>query len=346
MATMLDVSVKAGVSMSTVSRVLSGAAKISDETKKIVYQAVEELGYRPNAIAQSLAKHETNTIGLVIPRGANISRYLGIVIEMCQELADILGKYLIITQVNDMNNGAEKAIRSLVDRRCDAIIYYNNSFFDHQSDQENQINHLIEQIQIPLIVLNHHSSDYPENCVWFNHVESAKIPVDYLISKGHTKIAYISGPLHQRTAQLRLNGYHKALENAGIPFQPLLLVEGDRLLSGGYSACNQLLQRKVEFTAIACFNDQTAIGVLKALGKKRIPVPDTISLVGFDNDDVSSYQNPSICTVSLPVHSFVQTAFDSLIAKLNKTALPNIEQNGFIGELILGDSVKDLTVEP
>lgn len=343
MATMLDVSIKAGVSMSTVSRVLSGAAKISDETKKIVYQAVEELGYRPNAIAQSLAKHETNTIGLVIPRGSNISRYLGIVIEMCQELADQLGKYLIITQVNDQDNGAAKAISSLVDRRCDAILYYNNSFFDNQSGQETQINSLIQKLKIPLIVLNHYSPDYPNNCVWFDHRQSARIPVDYLLSKGHTKIAYISGPLHQRTAQLRLDGYHKALECAGIAFQPLLLVEGDRLFSGGYSACNQLLQRKVEFTAICCFNDQTAIGALKALGEKRIAVPDTISLVGFDNDDVTSYQNPSICTVSLPIHTFVQTAFDSLIANLNKTDLPNIEQNGFIGELILGDSVKDLT---
>jgi LacI family asc operon transcriptional repressor len=343
MATMLDVSVKAGVSMSTVSRVLNGTAKISEATKKLVYQAVDELGYRPNAIAQSLAKDETNTIGLVIPRGSNISRYLGIVIEMCQELADQLGKYLIITQVNDQDNGAAKAISSLVDRRCDAILYYNNSFFDHQSGQETQINSLIEKLKIPLIVLNYHSPDYPNNCVWFDHRQSARIPVDYLLSKGHKKIAYISGPLHQRTAQLRLEGYQKALESAGIAFQPLLLAEGDRLFSGGYSACNQLLQRKVEFTAICCFNDQTAIGALKALGEKRIAVPDTISLVGFDNDDVTSYQNPSICTVSLPIHTFVQTAFDSLIANLNKTDLPNIEQNGFVGELILGGSVKDLT---
>jgi len=344
MATMLDVSVKAGVSMSTVSRVLNGTAKISEATKKLVYQAVDELGYRPNAIAQSLAKDETNTIGLVIPRGSNISRYLGIVIEMCQELADQLGKYLIITQVNDQDNGAAKAISSLVDRRCDAILYYNNSFFDHQSGQETQINSLIEKLKIPLIVLNYHSPDYPNNCVWFDHRQSARIPVDYLLSKGHKKIAYISGPLHQRTAQLRLEGYQKALESAGIAFQPLLLAEGDRLFSGGYSACNQLLQRKVEFTAICCFNDQTAIGALKALGEKRIAVPDTISLVGFDNDDVTSYQNPSICTVSLPIHTFVQTAFDSLIANLNKTDLPNIEQNGFVGELILGGSVKDLTL--
>jgi len=343
MATMLDVSVKAGVSMSTVSRVLNGTAKISEETKKIVYQAVEELGYRPNAIAQSLAKDETNTIGLVIPRGANISRYLGIVIEMCQELADKLGKYLIITQVNDEDNGAVKAISSLVDRRCDAILYYNNSFFDNQSNQENQINDLIEKLKIPLIVMNHHSPNHPNNCVWFDHSLSARIPVDYLLSKGHTKIAYISGPLHQRTAQLRLEGYLKALECAGIPFQPLLMAEGDRLLSGGYSACNQLLQRKVEFTAICCFNDQTAIGALKALAERGISVPDTISLVGFDNDDVSSYQNPSLCTVSLPIHTFVQTAFNYLIANLNKTNLPDIDQNGFIGELILGSSVKDLT---
>lgn len=139
MATMLDVSRKAGVSKSTVSRVLNGTAKISEATRQAVCKAIEELNYRPNVLAQSLSKQETNTIGLVIPRGSNTSQYLGLLIEVCQELADKAGKFLMITQVNDQLDGGIRAIRSLVDRRCDAVLYYNNSFFDHYNIEGDEL---------------------------------------------------------------------------------------------------------------------------------------------------------------------------------------------------------------
>ena len=250
MATMLDVSRKAGVSKSTVSRVLNGTAKISEATKQAVFQAIEELNYRPNVLAQSLSKQETNTIGLVIPRGSNTSQYLALLIEICQELADKAGKFLMITQVNDQPDGGVKAIRSLVDRRCDAVLYYNNSFFDHYNIRGDELSDLIDELPVPLVVMNCYLPRHPQNCVWFDHSQGARLPVEYLLAQGHKRIAYIAGPLNQRTAQLRLQGYQAALATAGIAFDPLLVAEGDRYYHGGYSACNQLLQRKTEFTAL------------------------------------------------------------------------------------------------
>ena len=342
MATMLDVSRRAGVSKSTVSRVLNGTAKISEATREAVFKAIEELNYRPNVLAQSLSKQETNTIGLVIPRGSNTSQYLNLLIELCQELADKAGKFLMITQVNDQPDGGIRAIRALVDRRCDAVLYYNNSFFDHYNIRGDELSDLIDELPVPLIVMNCHLPRHPEHCVWFDHSLSAKMPVDFLLAQGHKRIAYIAGPLNQRTAQLRLQGYQQALENAGIALDPLLLAEGDRMFSGGYSACNQLLHRKVDFTAICCFNDATAVGALKALQELGVSVPEEVSLFGFDNEAVLDYLHPSVSSVVLPAHNFVAYAMNLLLAHLNQTELPTVDQNSFAGELVIRSSVRSL----
>lgn len=342
MATMLDVSRKAGVSKSTVSRVLNGTAKISEATKQAVFQAIEELNYRPNVLAQSLSKQETNTIGLVIPRGSNTSQYLALLIEICQELADKAGKFLMITQVNDQSDGGVKAIRSLVDRRCDAVLYYNNSFFDHYNIRGDELSDLIDELPVPLVVMNCYLPRHPQNCVWFDHSQGARLPVEYLLAQGHKRIAYIAGPLNQRTAQLRLQGYQAALATAGIAFDPLLVAEGDRYYHGGYSACNQLLQRKTEFTALCCFNDLTAIGVLKALEEHGIAVPQQVSLFGFDNEAVLDYLSPSLSSVQLPAHAFVTHAMTLLLDKLTSTETPKQDDSEFIGELVVRGSVAAL----
>jgi DNA-binding LacI/PurR family transcriptional regulator len=168
------------------------------------------------------------------------------------------------------------------------------------------------------------------------------MPVDFLLAQGHKRIAYIAGPLNQRTAQLRLQGYQQALANAGIDLDPLLLAEGDRMYSGGYSACNQLVHRKVDFTAICCFNDLTAVGALKALQELDVAVPQEVSLFGFDNETMLDYLHPSICSVSLPAHTFVSSAFSLLMAHLNHTELPTFDQNTFAGELVIRGSVRSL----
>jgi len=342
MATMLDVSRKAGVSKSTVSRVLNGTAKISDATREAVFKAIAELNYRPNVLAQSLSKQETNTIGLVIPRGANTSQYLALLIEICQEQANKAGKFLMITQVNDQPDGGITAIRALADRRCDAVLYYNNSFLDHYNLQGDELSDLIDELPIPLVVMNCHLPRHPEHCVWFDHSLSARMPVDFLLAQGHTRIAYIAGPLNQRTSQLRLQGYQRALADAGIPLDPLLLAEGDRMFSGGYSGCHQLLHRKVDLTAICCFNDLTAVGALKALQELGVAIPQEVSLFGFDNETMLDYLHPSISSVSLPAHNFVSSAFSLLMAHLNQTELPSFDENSFAGELVVRASVRSL----
>lgn len=342
MATMLDVSRKAGVSKSTVSRVLNGTAKISQATRDAVFKAIEELNYRPNVLAQTLSRKASNTIGLIIPRGASASYALATLIEQAQELVDQQGKFLAIAQVSDQPNGGVDTIRSMLDRRCDAILYYNNSFFDHYNIKGSELSELIDELPIPLVVVNCHLEKHPHHCIWVDHTRTGYIQTKYLIEQGHTRIAYLSGPLTQRTAQLRLQGYQNALQEAGIQLDPLLVVEGDRHCPGGYSACNQLLERTRDFTALACFNDLSVIGAMKALTEHQINMPEDVSLIGVDNDSVDDYLVPAVTSVALPLDQLVGQSIELLFAHINGADAPSFEPADFAGELVIRQSVRAL----
>lgn len=340
MATMLDVSRKAGVAVSTVSRVLNGTAKISQATRDTVFKAVEELNYRPNVIAQSLSKQQTNTIGLVIPRGVKNSQYLSQLIEECQNMADKNGKFLLISQAEDRPDGAIRSILALVDRRCDAVLYCHTSFFGQNKVSEDILSDLIDKISVPLVVMNCLLPRHPNHCVWIDNEKSASLPVEYLLQQGHQKIAYIAGPLHQQTAKSRVRGYQKALNQHNIELDPLLVAEAERGFQGGYLACQQLLQRATDFTAICCFNDQMAIGAVKALHEAGLSIPEDVSLFGLDNEDILAFFEPSICSVSRPTHNYVIRAVELLMAHLNSLPLPSSTDSCFSGELKLRESVR------
>lgn len=342
MATMQDVSRRAGVAVSTVSRVLNGTAKISQATREAVLQAVEELNYRPNVLAQSLSKQQTNTIGLVIPRGASISHYLSQLIEKCQEMADKHGKFLLISQADDKPDGGLRSIHALVDRRCDAVLYYHNSFFDKNKVNEDTLTDLIDKVTVPLVVMNCQLPKYPNHSVWIDNTKNASLPVEYLLQQGHQRIAYIAAPLNQQTAKDRLRGYQQALDKYGLALDPLLLTEGERSFQGGYLACQQLLRRTTDFSALCCFNDQMAIGAAKALHEAGLSIPEDVSLFGLDNEDVLDFFEPAISSVAPPTHEFVAHSMALLLAHLNNTPLPDSQQNAFSGELVLRDSVRSV----
>ncbi len=342
MATMLDVSRMAGVSKSTVSRVLNGTAKISESTRQAVFAAIKELNYRPNVLAQSLSKQSTNTIGMVIPRGGNISQALGVLIERCTQLVDSKGKYLMVTQAPDQPDGEISAIQTLVDRQCDAVLFYSTNVHRHALSPE-QLSDLIEELPVPLVVLNRNLPRHPDHCVWLNQARNARLPVDYLLQHGHRRIAYIAGPLAHPSVQQRLQGYRQALQEAGIELDPRLIAEGERFYSGGYSACKQLLQRKIEFTALCCFNDQIAIGALKALLDAGIAVPEQVSVFGLDNEPILDYLQPSLSSVDMDMGLLVERAVSKLFSLLAGEAVTPAQAEAFSGILVLRGSTRALS---
>ena len=353
MATILDVSRRAGVAKSTVSRVLSGRGYTSEKTREVVLKAAQELNYRPNVLARNLALQTSNTIGLILPSGALVSRYLASLVDEIFKKAQAAGKDVIMKHVDDRPGLAMESIYNLIDHRCEAVMYYNSSSFVNFDDTVAEIDAAIDSFSVPVVLLNGYLPKHPKHCVWYEHARFAAKPVEYLLEHGHRNIAYITGPLNQRTVQERVKGYRQALEHHGIEYNEQLFVEGsykvleDDTLSQdvslmGYEACIELLERGVNFSAICFANDYLAIGAQKALQERGIDVPSEVSLIGFADTPVLNYFSPSISSVVLPSTQLINYAVELCFAHLSHSELPDYDSLYFDSELVLRGSVKAL----
>ena len=329
MATMLDVSLRAGVSKATVSRVLNGTGQVKESTRNQVFKAMEELGYRPNFLAQSLANRTSNSIGLVVSCFDGF--YFGRLLQQASRQSEAHGKQLIVTDGHDTPEREELAVQMLADRRCDAIILYTRFM------SEKAIIRLIDATPMPLIVINRELFQAHDKCVFFEQQDAALQVVEYLISQGHHDIACITTPIHTPTGKARLMGYRKALEKHGIRWDPAKVKYGDSSMTRGYMLCQEILQEGVKVSAVFACNDDMALGASKALHQAGLRIPQDISLFGFDDAPSARWLEPGLSTVYLPIDSMITTAIDQAIKLANNIAIEAIPP--FTGTLVLRDSV-------
>lgn len=329
MATMLDVSLRAGVSKATVSRVLNDTGQVKESTRQRVYQAMEELGYRPNFLAQSLATRTSNSIGLVVSSFNGF--YFGRLLQQASRQAEAYGKQLIVTDGHDAPEREELAVQMLADRRCDAIILYTRFM------SEKAIIRLIDTIPMPLIVINREVFQAPDKCIFFEQQDAAFQAVDYLIAQGHHDIACITAPIHTPTGKARLMGYRKALETHGILWDPGKVKYGDSTMSRGYELCQEILHEGIKVSALFACNDDMALGASKALHQAGLRIPQDISLFGFDDAPSARWLEPGLSTVYLPIDNMITTAIDQAIRLANKEVIAAIPP--FTGTLVLRESV-------
>ncbi|WP_312348767.1 LacI family DNA-binding transcriptional regulator [Leclercia sp.] len=329
MATMLDVSLRAGVSKATVSRVLNGTGQVKESTRQQVFNAMEELGYRPNFLARSLANRTSNSIGLVVSTFDGF--YFGRLLQQASRQTETHGKQLIVTDGHDTPEREEEAVQMLADRQCDAIVLYTRYM------SEKAIMKLINSVQMPLIVINRDVSQARERCVFFEQQEAAFNAVEYLISQGHRQIACITVPIHTPTGKARLTGYRKALEKHGIPWDENRVKYGDSGMTRGYELCQELLNEKVVFSALFACNDDMALGSSKALHQAGLRIPQDVSLFGFDDAPCAKWLEPGLSTVYLPIDNMITTAIDQAIRLVKNEPIEAIPP--FTGTLVLRDSV-------
>ncbi|AUU82512.1 LacI family DNA-binding transcriptional regulator [Leclercia adecarboxylata] len=329
MATMLDVSLRAGVSKATVSRVLNGTGQVKESTRQQVFNAMEELGYRPNFLARSLANRTSNSIGLVVSTFDGF--YFGRLLQQASRQTETHGKQLIVTDGHDTPEREEEAVQMLADRQCDAIVLYTRYM------SEKAIMKLINSVQMPLIVINRDVSQARERCVFFEQQEAAFNAVEYLISQGHREIACITVPIHTPTGKARLTGYRKALEKHRIPWDESRVKYGDSGMTRGYELCQELLNEKVVFSALFACNDDMALGSSKALHQAGLRIPEDVSLFGFDDAPCAKWLEPGLSTVYLPIDNMITTAIDQAIRLVKNEPIEAIPP--FTGTLVLRDSV-------
>ena len=307
MATMLDVSIRAGVSKATVSRVLNGTGQVKESTRQQVFKAMEELGYRPNFLARSLANQTSNSIGLVVSTFDGF--YFGRLLQQASRQTEAWGKQLIVTDGHDTPEREEEAVQMLADRQCDAIILYTR----HMS--EKAIMSLINSIAMPLVVINRDVAQARERCVFFEQQEAAFQAVEYLITQGH----------------------RNALIKHGIEWDPSRVKYGDSTMTRGYELCRELLDEKARFSALFSCNDDMALGASKALHQAGLRIPQDVSLFGFDDAPSAKWLEPGLSTVYLPIDNMITTAIDQAIKLANQQPIETIPP--FTGTLVLRESV-------
>lgn len=328
--TIMDIAEKANVSPSTVSRVLRSSARVKQSKHDAVMQAVAELNYQPNVMAQSLASGKSMTLG-VITQNVGTPFYDAILQGILEGLEH--SAYSAIFGDARWQLGLEKrSIDIFLNRRVDGLILVGGLTPD---DDLQKI-----AAQKPIILVARQSEALADQCIKVDNFKGAYAATQHLIDRGHTNIAHITTPEESRVAaddvSQRLAGYTQALRDADIEIDPLLIVDGNLMQQSGLLAVERLLMGKRPFSAIFCANDQMAFGARLALYRRGIRVPEDISLVGFDDHYSAAYSIPPLTTVRQPAvelgHATVAAIFD-LINK-NIPTIPLFEP-----QLIVRESV-------
>ena len=280
----------AGVSPSTVSRILNGTAVVSDDKKQAVDAAITELGFVPNPVARGLAGGRTLSIGVVTQ--AIDSPFYGAALRGIEDVLDPAGYSPLFVSGHWDADKEARCIEVLRSRRVDGIIVLTG----RPSDQALKTC----AKSLPVVVTGRALKAPGLYALNFDNFEGGKLATQHLIALGHTRIAFIAGAPGHPDSEERMRGYLSALESAGIAHSPALTLSGEYHEGSGLSAVNLLIKGNLPFTAIFAANDQMANGAALGLYRNGIQVPQDVSLVGFDDLPMSSYATPPLTTVHHP----------------------------------------------
>jgi LacI family transcriptional regulator len=306
-----DIAARAGVSFQTVSKVLHGKGNVSAETREWILQVAQELGYVPNALARSLVSQRTWTIGVVA--GDFSDHVLSQFVVGAEREARRQGLCVIVGSIDQEGSDVERYLRILMERRIDGLLLAAPQIEHYAGIGE------ILRGQVPVVSIYHVPGVHHTIArVGSSHSQTGLIATQHLLEKGHRRIATITGLSDRRVTQSRLRGYQRALEEAGIVFDPDLVEEGNWLVQGGYDATMRLLQRAPDITAIFVQNDMMAIGVLSALRAKDLRVPDDCAVVGCDDIPIAEHTIPPLTTIHLPFYETGEAAVRLLLEIIAK----------------------------
>ncbi|QKJ88516.1 Transcriptional regulator [Paramixta manurensis] len=329
MATIKDVAKLAGVSVATVSRVINNSPKASESSRQAVTSAMLQLQYHPNANARALAQQSTETIGLVV--GDVSDPFFGAMVKAVDEIAWQTGNFLLIGNGYHNEQKEHQAIEQLLRHRCAALVVHAKKIPDEELAPL--------MMQVPgMVLLNRMLPGFEKRCIALDDRYGAWLATRHLIQQGHQNIAFICSTHAISDAEDRLQGYYDALKEHHLPCNDRLVAFGEPDEVGGEQAMTELLGRGKNFTAVACYNDSMAAGALAVLSDNGLTVPESMSLMGFDDVLVSRYVRPRLTTIRYPIITMAQQAASLALALANNQPLPEVT-NMFSPTLVRRHSV-------
>jgi LacI family transcriptional regulator len=336
-STIHDVAKNAGVSVATVSHVINGTHYVSPELAERVYQSISQLNYRQNKLARALSRKNIPLLALIVPDISN--PYWSALARAVQDVTDPYDYSVIVCSSDGILDREVRFLRSLSGWVSGLILHpYHVS--------QVQVNQLILH-NPPVVILGEFTTSEKQPSNWdqvaANNRESVMEAVEYLIGLGHRRIAFIQGTAGTPSSVKRMAGYLDALSSASIPVDNNLIIPGDYTRVGGRKAMAELLNRPNPPTAVVCANDLSALGALEEAQLRGHKVPQSISIVGFDDIDEAALASPPLTTIRLPPHEIGVVAAEKLIERLKGR---EESSSSFIkGELIVRQSTAGL-LEP
>lgn len=310
MATLADVARRAGVALSTVSAVLNNRPDcfVSEETRRRVLKAAEELGYRPNYLARSLARGKTETLGLVIYEVTN--PYFAQIADEVEQAARSAGYQLLLCTNRDDPEFSDRAnLELLYHRRVDGMLVWASRY-----SPDGYIVPLPDEAKTKVVVLGYHTADGTDY-VSVERTEGTYHATQHLIALGHQRFSYLAPKEDLYPEHPKLAGVLRALSEAGLP-EPLLIPTDGHFRRDGYQAALRVQEWRPRPTALICYNDLLAIGAYRGLCEQGFKVPDDLALVGFDGIEDGEYLEVPLTTVAVPIRKMTQTAVQFLINRL------------------------------
>jgi LacI family transcriptional regulator len=310
---MRDVAERADVSVTTVSHVINETRPVSDELRRRVLAAMDELGYQPNRLARSLRRGQTHTIGMIIPDSSN-----PFFAEIARGVEDTSFEhgYSVILCNSDGNLDKELLYTNLLtEKQVDGIVFVAAGL------STERIRDLQTQ-RTPLVVVDRDLPEVAVDSVLTDNARGGWLATRHLIDLGHRRIACITGPSDVTPSADRVTGYRQAMREGGLPVDEALIVKGDFQYDSAYRASIQLLQLEDPPTAIFACNDLMAIAVISAAREQGRQVPGDLSVVGFDDVRLAAFANPPLTTIAQPKYEMGVVVVKMLLERMRDLGLP------------------------
>jgi len=300
-----DVAKRARVSIATVSRVVNRIPTVDPELAKRVWKAVDEVGYVPNTQARALVSGRSRILSLIVSEITN--PFFPELVQEFENLAVAQGYEVMIGSTNYDAARTESVIRRMLQRNVDGVAVMTFGI------EEELVQKLVEH-GFPLVFVDAGPELPNVRVLKVKYGEGIREAVQHLAALGHRQIAFISGPLHMRTAVTRRDAFRKAMAELGMTVPAAAMVEGKHTMESGKAAMEQLMKTPELPTAVVCSNDMTAIGVLHALDETTHQVPKDISVVGFDDIHLAQFMLPPLTTVQMSCKDLATAAVEALRA--------------------------------
>lgn len=343
-----DIARLAGVSRSTVSRVINNYDNVPDETRRRVMKVIEEQQYEPNTSARVLAGKGTDTIGLFVvsmaerPEANRIyeNSYFARFVDAVTDNANARGSYVLIHTVYTPADYL-KVKQAFLQKRIDGGILVGTTT-DAALVRE------LAALNAPLVLIDYDISEIMENHLDKNHLavinskdyDGALAVMNYLISLGHREIGLLAGRLNTFSGRERFKAYHDAMKAHGLPIGDHYVLQGEFLKERAYEEARRLMSSPKHPTALFSANDDMAIAAMQAFAEQGIRIPDDLSVVGFDDVPAASLLMPKLTTVRLPIYEMAKAAVDSICRMRQKEGSGAFGTVSFPVELVIRESCR------